>query len=65
VWTQHEIVKLPSKNIIGVIAGLATVEKEGSFKNTDGIVQKFHPAITHRGAALNAHHVVGLWKSLT
>jgi NADH-quinone oxidoreductase subunit G len=65
VWTQHEIVKLPSKNIIGVIAGLATIEKEGSFKNVDGIVQKFHPAIVHRGSALNAHHVVGLWKSLT
>lgn len=65
VWTQHEIVKLPSKNIIGVIAGLATVEKEGSFKNVDGIVQKFHPAINHRGSAMNAHHVVGLWKSLT
>ena len=65
VWTQHEIQKLPSKNIVGVIAGLATVEKEGSFKNVDGIVQKFHPAIIHRGGALNAHHVVGLWKSLT
>ena len=65
VWTQAEIQKLPSKNIIGVIAGLATVEKEGSFKNVDGIVQKFHPAITHRGGALNAHHVVGVWKSLT
>ena len=65
VWTQTEIQKLPSKNIIGVIAGLATVEKEGSFKNVDGIVQKFHPAINHRGGAVNAHHVVGVWKSLT
>ncbi len=64
VWHQHEIQSLPSKNIISVIAGLATVEKEGSFKNVDGIVQKFHPAIIHRGAAVNAHHVVGLWKSL-
>ena len=65
VWSQKEIQALPSKNILGVIAGLATIEKEGSYKNVDGIVQKFHPAIIHRGGALSAHHVVGLWKSLT
>ena len=65
VWSQDEIRSLPSKNILAVIAGLATVEKEGSYKNADGIVQKFHPAIIHRGGAISAHHVVGLWKSLT
>lgn len=65
VWTQDEVRKLPTRNILGIIAGLATIEKEGSYKNADGIVQKFHPAITHKGGALNAHQVVNVWKSLT
>ncbi len=65
VWSQDEVRKLPTRNILGVIAGLATIEKEGSYKNADGIVQKFHPAIIHRGGAMSAHQVVGLWKSLT
>jgi len=60
VWTFDEIKALPTKNIVGVIPGLATIEKEGSFKNADGIVQKFHPAIIHRGGALSAHQVVGV-----
>lgn len=60
VWSVDEIKALPTKNIVGVIPGLATIEKEGSFKNADGIVQKFHPAIQHRGAAVSAHHVIGL-----
>lgn len=60
VWNIDEIKALPTKNIIGVIPGLATIEKEGSFKNADGLVQKFHPAIQHRGAAVSAHHVIGL-----
>jgi NADH dehydrogenase/NADH:ubiquinone oxidoreductase subunit G len=60
VWTIDEIKALPTKNIIALIPGLATIEKEGSFKNADGIVQKFHPAIQHRGGAVSAHHVVGL-----
>lgn len=60
VWSLSEIKELPTKNIVAVIPGLATIEKEGSFKNTDGIVQKFHPAIQHRGAAKSAHYVVGL-----
>jgi NADH-quinone oxidoreductase subunit G len=65
VWNQDELNTFPSKNILGVIAGHATIEKEGSFKNADGIVQKFHPAIIHRGGAMSAHHVVGVWKTLT
>jgi hypothetical protein len=64
VWNHEEIKALPSQNILGVIAGLATIEKEGSFKNTDGIVQKFHPAIVHKGGAASAHQVVNMWKSL-
>lgn len=63
VWSFDDIKALPSKNIVGVIPGLATIEKEGSFKNADGIVQKFHPAIIHRGGALSAHQVVGALKS--
>jgi len=65
VWNLDEIKAFPSTNILGVIAGLSTVEKEGSYKNTDGIVQKFHPAITHKGGALGAHQVYAVWKSLT
>lgn len=65
VWNQDEIKSLSTLNILGVIPGLATIEKAGSFKNADGIVQKFHPAITHRGGAVAAHHVVGVFKSLT
>ncbi|WPU66168.1 2Fe-2S iron-sulfur cluster-binding protein [Peredibacter starrii] len=63
VWSFEDIKALPSKNIVGVIPGLATIEKSGSFKNADGIVQKFHPAITHRGGAVSAHQVVGALKS--
>lgn len=65
VWSQDEIKSLPTKNVMCVIPGHATIEKEGSYKNTDGIVQKFHPAITHKGGAMSAHQVVGVWKSLT
>ena len=65
VWNLDEIKALPTQNILGVIPGLATIEKAGSFKNADGIVQKFHPAITHRGGAQAAHQVVGEFKSLT
>jgi NADH-quinone oxidoreductase subunit G len=65
VWSLEEIKSLPSKNILAVIAGHATIEKAGSYKNADGIVQKFHPAIIHRGGALSAHQVVGVWQSLT
>ncbi|HXH30427.1 MAG TPA: 2Fe-2S iron-sulfur cluster-binding protein [Bacteriovoracaceae bacterium] len=64
VWTIDEVKALPTKNILGVIPGHATIEKAGSYKNADGIVQKFHPAIIHRGGALSAHHVVGLMKSI-
>ncbi len=58
VWTAQEVKSLPTKNIIAVIPGLATIEKEGSFKNADGIVQKFRPAINHHGGAVSAHQVV-------
>lgn len=64
VWNYNELKALPTKNILGVIAGHATVEKAGSYKNADGIVQKFHPAIIHRGAAVSAHQVVGVLKTL-
>lgn len=63
VWNAEEIKALPSKNVIAVIPGHATIEKAGSYKNADGIVQKFHPAIIHRGGALSAHQVVGIMKS--
>lgn len=60
VWSIDEIRQLPTKNILGVIPGLSTIEKEGSFKNVDGIIQKFRPAIHHKGEAVTAHAVVGL-----
>ncbi|MGE3611180.1 MAG: 2Fe-2S iron-sulfur cluster-binding protein [Bacteriovoracaceae bacterium] len=64
VWNHNELKELPTKNILGVIAGHATVEKAGSYKNADGIVQKFHPAIIHRGGAVSAHQVVGVLNTL-
>ncbi len=64
VWTYEEVKALPTQNVLGVIPGHATIEKSGSFKNADGIVQKFHPAITHRGGAVSAHQVVSTLKSL-
>jgi NADH-quinone oxidoreductase subunit G len=64
VWTHEEVKTLSGMNILGVIPGLVTAEKSGSYKNADGIVQKFHPAITHRGSAVNAHQVVGVMKTL-
>ncbi len=60
VWTLDEVKALPTTNVLALIPGLATIEKEGSFKNADGIVQKFHPAIEHRGGAVSAHQVIGL-----
>lgn len=64
VWSQEEIKNLPSQHILAVIAGLATVEKEGSFKNTNGLVQKFRPAIIHKGGALSVHSVINQWSAL-
>jgi NADH-quinone oxidoreductase subunit G len=60
VWTTKEIKALTSQNIIAVIPGLATIEKEGSYINADGIIQKFRPAIQHKGGAVTAHHVINL-----
>jgi NADH-quinone oxidoreductase subunit G len=60
VWTVDELKALPTTNVVALIPGLATIEKEGSFKNADGVVQKFHPAIQHRGGAVSAHQVIGL-----
>jgi NADH-quinone oxidoreductase subunit G len=64
VWTREEIKNLPTTNVLAVIPGLSTIEKAGSYKNADGIVQKFHPAIIHRGSAVHAHMVVGTLNSL-
>jgi predicted molibdopterin-dependent oxidoreductase YjgC len=64
VWSQDEIKSLPSQHILAVVAGLATVEKEGSFKNTNGLVQKFRPAITHKGGAIGVHAVINQWSTL-
>jgi NADH-quinone oxidoreductase subunit G len=58
VWTLNELKSIPG--LVGVIPGLATVEKAGSYKNVDGIVQKFHPAIQHTGTAMAAHDVVNV-----
>lgn len=60
VWSVDEVKALPTTNVIAVIPGHATIEKAGSYKNADGIVQKFHPAIIHRGGAMSAHQVVGV-----
>lgn len=64
VWNHEEIKALPSQNILGVIPGLATIEKAGSFKNADGFVQKFHPGVGHKGGALSAHQVAEVLKTL-
>jgi NADH-quinone oxidoreductase subunit G len=64
VWNQKEIKSFPSQNIVGVIPGLATIEKAGSVRNADGIVQKFHPAITHHGGAMSAHQVVNVLSAI-
>ena len=58
VWNLNEVKDIPG--VVAVIPGLSTVEKSGSYKNVDGIVQKFHPAIQHKGAALAAHDVVNV-----
>lgn len=58
VWSLNEVKNIPG--VVAVIPGLATIEKSGSYKNVDGIVQKFHPAIQHKGAAMNAHDVVNV-----
>lgn len=58
VWTLNEVKSIPG--VVAIIPGLATVEKAGSYKNVDGIVQKFHPAIQHTGTALSAHDVVNV-----
>jgi NADH-quinone oxidoreductase subunit G len=64
VWTLNEIKSLPSTEILGVIPGLATAEKEGSYKNTDGIIQKFRPAIAHKGQGAGTHRIFQIWNSL-
>jgi len=64
VWNLEEIKKLSTVNILGVLPGLATVEKAGSFINTDGIVQKFLPAINHKGGALSVQQVVNIMNTV-
>jgi hypothetical protein len=58
VWNLNEVKDIPG--VVAIIPGLSTVEKAGSYKNVDGIVQKFHPAIQHKGTALAAHDVVNV-----
>jgi NADH dehydrogenase/NADH:ubiquinone oxidoreductase subunit G len=54
VYSRKEIDALKASNvrIQAVLPSLATIEKEGSFTNCDGITQTFNPAVSHRGKAL-------------
>ena len=64
VWNQDELQTLSHTQILAVIAGLATPEKEGSFTNTDNITQKFSVAINHRGNALSVANVFHHWQKI-
>lgn len=54
VYARQEIEALKAQNIKiqAILPSLATIEKEGSFTNCDGITQTFTAAITHRGQSL-------------
>ncbi len=54
VYSREEIDALKASNvrIQAVLPSLATIEKEGSFTNCDGITQSFNATVAHRGKAL-------------
>ncbi len=56
VWNQQEI-KQWQNAIQLVLPGLATIEKSGSFINSNNITQRFKSAIKHLGGALSVEDI--------
>lgn len=54
IWNESELLQYKSRLHF---AGLATVEKSGSFMNCDDILQGFVPAINHQGQALSVEDI--------
>jgi NADH-quinone oxidoreductase subunit G len=64
LWNLEEVKNLKLDHIIGVIPGLATIEKEGTFKNCDGITQRFKAAIAHHGGARSVQSILDVMPRL-
>jgi len=58
VWNDQESKKY--NNLVALIPGLATQEKDGSYTNCDGITQNFKMAVKHRGLGLSVNKVFEL-----
>lgn len=60
VYDRAEVDELKTRgiNVRAVLPTLATIEKDGSFTNCDGITQSFKKAITHRGKALSVGKIL-------
>ena len=54
VFDRHEVDEMKNRgiNVRAVLPSLATIEKDGTFTNCDGVTQSFKRAVTHRGKAL-------------
>jgi NADH-quinone oxidoreductase subunit G len=54
IYSRKEIdsLKAAKVRILAVLPSLATIEKEGSFTNCDGLTQSFTAAIQHHGKSL-------------
>jgi NADH-quinone oxidoreductase subunit G len=57
LFTQSELKNIKSP-IVTVLPGLATYEKSGTYKNTDGREQFFTQAIVHKGLGLQVDQVL-------
>lgn len=62
VWHHEELQNLAKKNVsvLMVLPGLATVEKSGTYINTDGIKQNFSPAVQHLGSGVSVQKILGM-----
>jgi NADH-quinone oxidoreductase subunit G len=60
IFNRQELKELGAGLVKGCLPGLATIEKEGTFINCDGIAQKFKRAVNHRGNGLSVSKVLSL-----
>ena len=63
IYSRDEVAALIAKGvqIKALLPTLATIEKDGSYTNCDGVTQTFKRAVTHRGRALAVGKVLAYW----
>jgi NADH-quinone oxidoreductase subunit G len=63
IFQRDEVAELMGRGlkVRAVLPTLASIEKDGSFTNCDGITQTFKRAVIHRGKAQPVGRVLGFW----